>query len=129
MKNPVLAFASCLRHAFMSGAGYEPYAPISDLDQARWAEYDPPEKGAFATMSDLIGGNRIEIIEEVVSAPMTMSDLLVPAKDLEYMRKNILACIPVGSVWLHNGNKAHYRVEGRQSCQGVHRKVHYGERR
>lgn len=62
MKNPMFAFAACLRHAFMSGAGYEKdHEPIEIADLDRWVHYDPPNVGAFKTMADVISGASKEI--------------------------------------------------------------------
>ncbi|QBQ72137.1 hypothetical protein Milano_115 [Agrobacterium phage Milano] len=54
MKNPLFSFANCLRHAFMTGAGYGESERISDADQRRWCEYDPPNVGSFSTMADVL---------------------------------------------------------------------------
>jgi hypothetical protein len=55
MKNPLFAFAACLRHAFMTGAGYEKdHEPIEVADLDRWANYDPPSTGSFKTMADVL---------------------------------------------------------------------------
>lgn len=55
MKNPMFAFAACLRHAFMSGAGYEKdHEPIEVADLDRWVHYDPPNVGSFKTMADVL---------------------------------------------------------------------------
>lgn len=61
MKNPLFAFSACLRHAFMTGVGYDDFSRIDETDQRRWADYDPPETGAFATMAAILAGDRIEV--------------------------------------------------------------------
>lgn len=58
MKNPMFAFATCLRHAFMTGAGYEKeFEKIEVADLDRWTHYDPPSTGAFKTMADIIAAS------------------------------------------------------------------------
>lgn len=54
MKNPFFAFAACLRHAFMTGAGYGDNDHIAVTDLVRWTDYDPPPTGAFKTVSDIL---------------------------------------------------------------------------
>lgn len=54
MKNPMFAFAACLRHAFMTGAGYGDDDHIAVADIVRWTEYDPPSAGSFKKMNDII---------------------------------------------------------------------------
>lgn len=48
------SFANCLRHAFMSGAGYGELERITEEDQRRWCSYDPPEVGSFAKMAAVL---------------------------------------------------------------------------
>lgn len=51
LKHPQASFANCLRHAFFTGAGYDSLEKkITDDDQRRWCEYDPPRVGSFVTM-------------------------------------------------------------------------------
>jgi len=45
-----LTFAACLRHAFMTGAGYGDLDKITEVDQFRWVEYDPSELASFKKM-------------------------------------------------------------------------------
>lgn len=52
--NLKLSFYRCLRHAFMSGAGYGDFENISDRDIGRWTEYDPPRSGSFAEVEEAI---------------------------------------------------------------------------
>lgn len=55
MKNPMFAFAACLRHAFMAGAGYEKeFEQIEVADLDRWTNYDPPSTGSFKTMAEVL---------------------------------------------------------------------------
>lgn len=42
-KNLPFTFARCLRHAFMTGAGYGDFDKISEDDQKRWVEYNPDD--------------------------------------------------------------------------------------
>nr|DAF77161.1 MAG TPA: hypothetical protein [Caudoviricetes sp.] len=50
MKNPMFAFATCLRHAFMTGAGYEKeFEKIEVADLDRWTHYDPPSRPVSST--------------------------------------------------------------------------------
>jgi hypothetical protein len=101
MKNPLFAFSACLRHAFMSGAGYGDHDRITDYHIDAWCNYDPPESGPFTTMAKLIAGENVVVDGEPPKTTLGSILELYPAKDLEYMRKNILASIPVGSVWMH----------------------------
>lgn len=125
MKNPHFAFNNCLRHAFMSGAGYGDYDRISDAHIDAWCNYDPPESGPFKTMFQLIAGAPVEVNGEPPKpfilhpnvfggapepAPFQLVSFL--AKDIEYMWKEIAAVIPEGSIWQHVDNLAHYRVLG-----------------
>jgi hypothetical protein len=49
------SYSQCLRHAFMSGAGYGDLDKISEEDQQRWVHYDPPvSAGPFKRMNDLV---------------------------------------------------------------------------
>lgn len=114
MKNPLFSFANCLRHAFMTGAGYGDLDRISDEDIYRWCCYDPPEVGPFATMAEVIAAYRRETVVDGEPETKTVPFELVRAKDLEYMWKEIRANIPKGSIWQHKGNEAFYRVEGLQ---------------
>lgn len=52
--NVLFSFGNCLRHAFMTGAGYGDLQRIEDADIRRWCEYDPPEVGAFKTMETVL---------------------------------------------------------------------------
>jgi hypothetical protein len=74
MKNPMFAFAACLRHAFMSGAGYEKdHEPIEVADLDRWVNYDPPNVGAFKTMADVLAATgRKEFVETMHAAKQTV---------------------------------------------------------
>lgn len=83
MKNPMFAFAACLRHAFMSGAGYEKdHEPIEVADLDRWVNYDPPNVGAFKTMADVLAVaahseytqtlSRKEFVETIHAAKQTV---------------------------------------------------------
>lgn len=128
MKNPLFAFSACLRHAFMTGVGYDDFSRIDETDQRRWAEYDPPETGAFATMAAILAGDRVEVNGEpptsmilhpnvfngrpVPEESKTLAFALSRGKDLEYMWKEIRMSIPEGSIWTHKGNEAFYRVTG-----------------
>jgi hypothetical protein len=124
MKNPLFAFGNCLRHAFMTGAGYGEMEKITDFDQKRWVEYDPPETGSFATMAKLIAGENVVVDGEppkpLVLHPNVLSGWgestvklsFLRGKDLEFMWKSIRDNIPVGSIWTHKGNEAFYRVTG-----------------
>lgn len=44
MKNLEFTFSQMLRHAFMSGAGYDETHKINPHDLDRWMDYRPPEK-------------------------------------------------------------------------------------
>lgn len=67
----MFAFAACLRHAFMTGAGYEKdHEPIEVADLDRWVNYDPPNVGAFKTMADVLAvASREEVTETMVLHP------------------------------------------------------------
>lgn len=47
-----LSFANCLRHAFMSGAGYGDLERISEDDLHAWVNYDP--SGASFTKMEIV---------------------------------------------------------------------------
>lgn len=49
-KNPEWSYSQCLRHAFLTGAGYGDLEKISEDDLRRWTSYDPPKVGCFETM-------------------------------------------------------------------------------
>lgn len=49
-----ITLSSLMRHAFMSGAGYGDLDKISEADQARWVEYDPPQTGRMKDLIDAI---------------------------------------------------------------------------
>lgn len=67
MKNPMFAFAACLRHAFLAGVGYENgYDRVDEADLDRWTEYDPPSTGAFKTMADIIAAAGCEEATETM---------------------------------------------------------------
>ncbi|QIW87618.1 hypothetical protein Ab1vBOLIVR4_gp101 [Agrobacterium phage OLIVR4] len=74
MKNPLFAFAACLRHAFMTGAGYEKeHEPIEVADLDRWVNYDPPSTGAFKTMSDVIASAERDEYNQTMSRKDAMT--------------------------------------------------------
>lgn len=50
----LLSFSNCLRHAFFAGAGYGELERITEADQKRWVEYDPPMVGAFVKMDTFL---------------------------------------------------------------------------
>lgn len=80
MRNPLFAFATCLRHAFMTGAGYEKdHEPIEVADLDRWVNYDPPNVGAFKTMADVLAVAGNEDAKVFVPAPSTTGVSIVAA--------------------------------------------------
>jgi len=54
MANLLFSFSQCLRHAFMSGAGYGDCDKISEEDLKRWSSYDFPEVGSFARVKEAL---------------------------------------------------------------------------
>lgn len=52
--NAFFSFSQCLRHAFFAGAGYGELERLSDADQKRWTDYDPPMVGSFKNMDGYI---------------------------------------------------------------------------
>ena len=91
MKNPLFSFANCLRHAFMTGAGYGESERVSEADQRRWCEYDPPSTGSFKTMSDILAsaerkdamtvvGHATDFAEAMQRATKLLSELQPPPK-------------------------------------------------
>lgn len=77
MKNPMFAFAACLRHAFMAGAGYGEMERISEADQRRWVEYDPPNVGSFKTIADVIAAS--EPISDLEPPKRTTTGVVIVA--------------------------------------------------
>lgn len=73
MKNPLFAFAACLRHAYMTGAGYGDNDHIAVADVIRWTDYDPPSTGAFKTMSDVIASAERDEYNQTMSRKDAMT--------------------------------------------------------
>lgn len=74
MKNPLFAFAACLRHAFMTGAGYEKdFEQIEVADLDRWVNYDPPSTGAFKTMADVLASAERDEYNQTMSRKDAMT--------------------------------------------------------
>ncbi|AFH19792.1 hypothetical protein F406_gp023 [Agrobacterium phage 7-7-1] len=79
MKNPMFAFAACLRHAFMSGAGVKDHEPVTHEQIMAWTEYDPPNVGAFKTMANVLAVAGREDAKVFVPAPSTTGVSIVAA--------------------------------------------------
>lgn len=54
MTNYRFSFAMCMRHAFLSGAGYSDLEVIKQADLDRFCDYDPPMVGSFQRMDELL---------------------------------------------------------------------------
>lgn len=54
MANLQFSLSQCLRHAFMSGAGYGEGDRISEEDLRRWSQYEPPNVGSFERVNKAI---------------------------------------------------------------------------
>ncbi len=57
MSKLLFTFSNCLRHAFLTGAGYGDLERISDEDLLRWVEYDPSELTPFVKMQASINAH------------------------------------------------------------------------
>lgn len=107
MKNPMFAFATCLRHAFMTGAGYGDDDHIAVADIVRWTEYDPPSTGSFKTMNDIIAASghneyvqtvtRKELVEMTGAVKQTIVNTEEFEKAIERANKAIREIVPVPS--------------------------------
>lgn len=82
MTNYQFSFSQCLRHAFMTGAGYGELDKIKSDDLARWAEYDPAmSRGAFKRMNELVR-RADEVLDPKVKVIFSNTDGSINVREL-----------------------------------------------
>lgn len=71
MASLLFSFSACLRHAFMTGAGYGDLERISDEDQRRFCDFDPSALTPFERVSDALSAH-----DDMLSALREAAEIL-----------------------------------------------------
>lgn len=116
LKHPHASFANCLRHAFLTGAGYDSLEKkVTDEDQRRWCEYDPPRVGSFVTMEyalDVAGGSApatVPVDHDGTPFELLPSDLRTHLGDFE---KAVEIAVSVSNI---DSNEESYWIKQRET--------------